>query len=355
MANNNNNSSNNKYWQRRFEKRKTEGLAEAEKFNKAMAKRYQWILKEVEKDVEYWYRRYARENHMSLADAKKQLRAGELKAFKLTLEEFTKLVKQEKLSKEVLDMLNKASIRVRLTRQEEIYITLSVRVEQALQTLKQDFRPMLKGVYEDSYYKSMYEVQSVTGYTNVTRLADENIDTVLKNPWASDGKIFSDRIWENQNRLINTLRHELAQSLILQEGGAPLVGRIQKRFNVSFNDARRLVETETAFIQEQSFIDSMKGLKVKQYQIIATLDNRTSPICRRLDLKIFDLKDAKPGISTPPFHVYCRSTTVPYIEGISDDEEDTRAARMGGDGKTHDVNSKLSYDEWRRGYVKNGR
>lgn len=348
-------NSKNKYWQRRFEKRKAEGMAEAEKFNKAMAKRYQWIIKEVEKDVEYWYRRYARENYMSFADAKKQLRAGELKAFKLTLEEFTKLAKQENLSDDVIKMLNQASIRVRLSRQEEIYITLAMRVEQALQRLKQDFRPMLKGVYEDSYYKSLYEVQSVTGYTHVTGLSDGNIDTVLNNPWASDGKIFSDRIWDNQNRLINTLRHELAQSLILQEGGAPLVGRIQKRFNVSFNDARRLVETETAFIQEQSFIDSMKGLKVKQYQIIATLDNRTSPICRRLDLEIFDLKDAKVGVTTPPFHVYCRSTTVPYIKGISDDEEDTRAARMGGDGKTHDVKSDLSYEEWRKEYVNDGR
>lgn len=344
----------NSYWQKRFEKRKNEGMVEAEVFNKNMAKRYKYIMQQLEKDVNYWYKRYAKENNLSLVEARKQLRAGELEAFKMTLEEYTTIAKDEHLSKELDTLLKNASLRVRMTRQEEIYITFAVRVEQALRALNQDFKPMLSKVYDDSYYKALYEVQNVVGYTATTVLPDGAIDTVLSNPWASDGKIFSTRIWENQNRLINTLRYELSQSLILQEGGAPLVGRIQKRLKVSFNDARRLVETETAFIQEQAFIDSMKSIKVKQYQIIATLDNRTSNICRQLDLKIFDMSAARVGVTTPPFHCYCRSTTVPYIAGVSD-LDDTRAARVNGDGKTDFVKSTLSYDEWRKEYVKNGR
>lgn len=330
-------------------------MEDAEAFNKNMAKRYKYVLQQLEKDVNYWYKRYARENNLSLADAKKQLRAGELEAFKMTLEEYTTIAKDEHLSKELDRLLKNASIRVRMTRQEELYITLAVRVEQALQALNQDFKPLLSKVYEDSYYKALYEVQNVIGYTATTTLPDSAIDTALSNPWASDGKIFSERIWQNQNRLINTLRYELSQSLILQEGGAPLIGRIQKRFKVSFNNARRLVETETAFVQEQAFIDSMKTLNVKQYQIIATLDSRTSPICRKLDLEIFDMKDAKVGVTTPPFHVYCRSTTVPYIASISDDEDDTRASRMHGDSKSDFVKSTLTYEQWRKEYIKDGR
>lgn len=343
----------NSYWQRRFASRKLEGLREAERFNATMAKRYKYIVETLRRDVDAWYKRYAGENNLSLADARKELRAGELDAFKMTLEEFIRLAKQDNLSNEIKKILDKASIRVRLMRSEELYIIMAMRAEQALQGLKDELEPLLAKVYEDTYYKDLYEVQSKTGYVPTVGLPDGAIDTVLSNPWASDGKIFSERIWENQQRLINTLRYELAQSLMLQEGGAPLVGRIQSRFHVSFNEARRLVETETAFVQERAFMDSMATMGLEEYEIIAVLDTRTSPICRKLDKKRFFIKDAKPGITMPPFHCYCRSTTVPYIPGISDDDS-TRAARKEGDpdGKTVQVPAELSYEEWYNKYVK---
>ena len=341
------------YWEERFEKIKDDGMKEAEAFNEKMRKRYLRVMQILKRDVEAWYQRYATENGVSLADARKQLRAKELKAFKLTLEEYAKLAKEENLSDELKKMLDNASIRARLTRAEEIYISIAVRVEQTLTSVR-DGKKLLSDVMEDSYYRSLYEMQRSTEYTPVARLPDNAIDTVLSNPWATDGKIFSERIWGNQQHLIATLQTELSQSLMLQEGGAPLVGRMMSRFDVSFRQARRLIETETAYVQEKAFMDSMERLGVEQYQILATLDNRTTPICRRLDKRIFDRKDAKPGVTMPPFHCYCRTTTVPYIPGISDDEGQTRAARKDGepDGKTVQVPAELSYEEWYNEYVK---
>lgn len=79
---------------------------------------------------------------------------------------------------------------------------------------------------------------------------------------------------------------------------------------------------------------------------------KTSDICRHLDKKVFDKKDAKPGITMPPFHCYCRSTTIPYIDGITDGTDDTRAARDPVTGKTVFVESDLNYEEWYNKYVK---
>ena len=54
----------------------------------------------------------------------------------------------------------------------------------------------------------------------------------------------------------------------------------------------------------------------------------------------------------PPFHCYCRSTTVPYVEGVTDYEEgDTRAARNPETGKTEYVQGNLTYPEWKKQYV----
>jgi SPP1 gp7 family putative phage head morphogenesis protein len=48
----------------------------------------------------------------------------------------------------------------------------------------------------------------------------------------------------------------------------------------------------------------------KRYRYIATLDGRTSPICRALDGQEFDYGKGP----TPPQHFNCRSTTVPLID-----------------------------------------
>ena len=47
-----------------------------------------------------------------------------------------------------------------------------------------------------------------------------------------------------------------------------------------------------------------------KYEYVATLDSRTSPICRRLDGQIFEYNKGP----TPPQHFNCRSTTVPVVD-----------------------------------------
>ena len=97
-------------------------------------------------------------------------------------------------------------------------------------------------------------------------------------------------------------------------------------------------------------MDTWTKLNVKRYQLVAVLDNRTSPICRSLDGKIFDRQDAKAGVTMPLFHCYCRTTTVPYIKGITDDET-TRTARDPTTGKSVIVPGDLTYKTWYNQYV----
>lgn len=243
---------------------------------------------------------------------------------------------------------------MRLDRSQELYIKMARYVEELAKSQNLNMRNLLSIVYEDSVYKTAYETQKLRGeFSTFREVAKRDIETAISKPWATDGKDFSTRIWENKAQLINTLQTEMTRSFMIGEGAAPLINRIQKRFNVSFSNARRLVETETAYVQEKGMLDTYEALDVEQYQILAVLDMKTSDICRHLDKKVFDKKDAKPGITAPPFHCYCRSTTTPYIDGITDGTGDTRAARDPVTGKTVFVESDLSYEEWYNKYVKN--
>jgi SPP1 gp7 family putative phage head morphogenesis protein len=76
----------------------------------------------------------------------------------------------------------------------------------------------------------------------------------------------------------------------------------------------------------------------KKYRYIATLDTRTSAICRALDGKEFEYGKGP----TPPQHFNCRSTTVPIIDPDILPSS-TTATRASKDGQ---VPINQSYGEW---------
>ena len=89
----------------------------------------------------------------------------------------------------------------------------------------------------------------------------------------------------------------------------------------------------------------------KQYRYVATLDSRTSPICRALDGKEFDYGKGP----TPPQHFNCRSTTVPVIDykglGIeppppSDLKRPNTAFGPSRSTRSDTVPSNQTYGEW---------
>ena len=78
----------------------------------------------------------------------------------------------------------------------------------------------------------------------------------------------------------------------------------------------------------------------KKYKYVATLDSRTSPICRALDGRVFEYgKGPK-----PPQHFGCRSTTVPEIDyeglGFEPPRPGKRAAKGGM------VDADTNYGQW---------
>ena len=60
--------------------------------------------------------------------------------------------------------------------------------------------------------------------------------------------------------------------------------------------------TESAAIATEAEKACYKELDVDEYKIIATLDKRTSQICREMDGKHFPVSEMKAGVTAPPFH-----------------------------------------------------
>nr|DAR68663.1 MAG TPA: minor capsid protein [Caudoviricetes sp.] len=340
----------NKYWAERFEQLNESELRKADDLSAEMVKEYRQIAQDLNDDIQRWYARFAAENKMSLAEARRELNARELAEFRWTVDEYIKNAKKDGLTGKYTQRLKNASARVHIDRLEAIRMQMAQYIERLAAKGNARLTDVLRDIYPDAHLRTAYEVQKKTGFDSFARIPEADVERILKKPWVSDGLNFSDRIWRDKERLLSTLQGELTRGLIRGDPYAKIAQRIAGRMNVATSAASRLVETEAAFFSSKGQLDAFRDLGVEQYEFVATLDSKTSETCRAMDGKVLPLSEFKPGITAPPLHCHCRSTTCPYFDDEFTENE-TRAARDPETGKTVQVDSKLSYEEWKRRYV----
>ncbi|MFW0776128.1 MAG: minor capsid protein [Rickettsiales bacterium] len=107
------------------------------------------------------------------------------------------------------------------------------------------------------------------------------------------------------------------------------------------NNARSIVRTSINHIANESRKEFYADNEyVTGYRIIATLDSRTTPICRKLDQRVIKPSDRLQLM--PPFHFNCRTTITPEIDGrMSFLRKDAKRAAEGGP-----VSSESQYYDW---------
>ncbi|HBM7305444.1 TPA: minor capsid protein [Clostridioides difficile] len=338
------------YWRKRFEQLEEAQNNKSVKYYLELEKQYKLAINSIEKDILAWYNRFAKNEGISLLEAKKLLNTRELEEFKWSVEEYIKYGKENAINQKWMKELENASARVHITRLEALKLQIQQQVEVLYGNELDGIDKLMRDIYTSGYYHTAFNVQQgVNVGWSLMSLDTNRINKIISKPWAIDGLNFSERIWgKYRPTLVNELHTKLTQSIIRGENPKNLVNDFAKRFNVSKSQAKNLIMTESAFFASASRKDCFSDLEVEKYEIIATLDLRTSNICRELDGKIFDMKDYQVGITAPPFHCRCRTTTAPWFE----DEEGYRAAR-GEDGKTYYVLSSMKYNEWYEKYVKN--
>ncbi|HFL3632245.1 TPA: polymorphic toxin type 50 domain-containing protein [Clostridioides difficile] len=337
------------YWRKRFEQLEEAQNNKSVKYYLELEKQYKLAINSIEKDVLAWYNRFTESEGISLLEAKKLLNTRELEEFKWSVEEYIRHGKENAINQKWMKELENASARVHITKLEALKLQIQQQVEVLYGNELDGIDKLMRDIYTSGYYHTAFNVQQgVNVGWSLMSLDTNRINKIISKPWATDGLNFSERIWgKYRPTLVNELHTKLTQSIIRGENPKNLVNDFAKRFNVSKSQAKNLIMTESAFFASASRKDCFSDLDVEKYEIIATLDLRTSNICRELDGKIFDMKDYQVGITAPPFHCRCRTTTAPWFE----DEEGYRAAR-GEDGKTYYVPSSMKYNEWYEKYVK---
>src|SRR5690625_2072438 len=151
------------YWQKRAEAvanvqhRKTDAYIASR-----LKREYDKARKSIQERIDSFYARFAENNEISLAEARKLLSAGELDDFKMTLEEFRTLAKNNPDGRWTRK-LNNASYRVRVSRLEALMIEVEVNIQALNMAQNEQMTALLAEGYTETYYRTLYEVQKGIG------------------------------------------------------------------------------------------------------------------------------------------------------------------------------------------------
>lgn len=345
---------NSEYWKLRFEQLEQAQNGQGAAAFAEIERQYKEAQKQIEGQIARWYQRFADNNGITLAQARQYLKGAALKEFQWDVQDYIKYGQDNALMGGWMKELENASAKYHISKLE----ALKIQTQQSLEVMFSKQMGTVTGamgdIFESGYYHTAYELQK--GFNigwDIAGLDQSQIEKVLSKPWAVDGKNFSERIWTNKEKLISELHGELTQNIMLGADPQKAIDSLAKKMNTSKQNAGRLIMTEEAYFSSAAQRDCFNDLDVEQYEIVATLDSHTSDICRSLDGKHFPMQDFQAGVTAPPFHVYCRSTTVPYFdEDFGDIGE--RAARDEETGKTYYIPDDMHYEDWKQTFVDGG-
>lgn len=338
------------YWQQRFLQMENAQNDKSIKKVNEIQKQFEKAQAAVEEKLNAWYQRFARNNAVSMAEAKRMLSAKELKEFKWSVEEYIKHGEENELGGKWRKELENASARVHISRLEALKVHIQQEIEKLYGNCTDSIDKHIKESYLTDYYHTVFEIQKGTGIGYSFEGIDSRlINNIIIKPWAVDEINFSDRLWKNKTKLINTLHNALSRMCITGEGPDRAISEIAKEMNASRRQASTIVMTESAAFANEARRDCMKKLGVEQFEVVETLDSRTCDICGNMDGRHYNMSDFQIGVTAPPFHPNCRGCTVPYF-GDEYDFIGKRAAR-GEDGKTYFVPADTTYQEWKESFV----
>lgn len=310
---------------------------------------------QINAQIERILRRYVKNGQISQAYALQLLSAGQTAQERERLLEQLQKTKEPQARRELIAMLDAPAYADRISRLQALQN--AIRAEAVAMGVREErlAKARLTDTFKQAYYRTIFNDQKRNGLYDFRLISDRRVQAALTHKWS--GKNYSDRVWKNNaafcKRLQRTIEvgcmtgmtlHDMEEHLLEDCIGAD--SDSGQRYCAS-----RLIRTEVNHFSNQGFLEGYKAAGIIRYRFMATLDLRTSAVCRQLDGKTFLVEEAKAGENLPPMHPFCRSITVPVVSN----RPGTRWARDPVTGQSMTVPVDMTYAQWYEKYVeKNG-
>ncbi|MCG9868489.1 minor capsid protein [Streptococcus suis] len=341
---------NQKYWEKRKAQRMVQEMDKAEQTAKQLDEIHKLASRHITSKIDQIFESYRRDHGLTEDEAARVLanvkNLSDIRELRSALQNTT----DSEEIRQLLILLDSAPYASRIERYEALQREADNLQAQLYKAENEASRAFYDEFIPDAYYHSIFDLQQQSGVAFAFNKIDpEEIRAIQQTPWL--GANYSERIWDNTQALANELQKQLAVSLLTGRSAHETAEVIEAQFGKGSQNARRLIRTETSYFHAEIEAKAYEEADVEYYRFLATLDLRTSSICREHDGKIYKVSERITGKNYPPMHPWCRSDTI-----ASDDSEwlakATRSARDPVTGKTIQVPANMTYKDWYEKYVK---
>ncbi|MDD3840769.1 MAG: minor capsid protein [Clostridia bacterium] len=316
---------------------------------KNIADAYEKAVENINKEVQRMFIKFIRDGELTTQQAIKLLNK---KVTNKELDEIRELIKDIDdidIKRYLMSRLNAPAYKARMTRLEALKERVYIECKRIADVETKASERQYIDTINQAYYRNMFDIQKglELGF-DFAAISNKTIEQILKNPWS--GKHFSKRIWKNTDVLAEKLTEIVTSGLMSGKSYYQMANELEEYTEYGKYAAMRLIRTESTYMANMAEMESYREADIEKYFYVATLDLRTSEICRELDRKVFNVKDAEPGRNLPPMHPNCRSTTRAYL-GADTLKGIQRRARDPVTGKTYPVPADMDYKAWYKKYV----
>lgn len=287
------------YWENRMIQLFNSQDKQNDKLTKRMAKEYQRTGANIDKEIASYYARYAKNDVLEYRKLVVSLSKSERDLLYKNVSAFTQKYPQH------ADLMPVRESIYKLNRLEGLQLSVRQNMLELGVIEQREFDKVLAEAYERGYLSSMKGLENPTAFFKVDKLV---IQQTLNEGWIN-GDNYSDRIWNNKEKLINTLNTEIRDGLIRGSSYKKMTDIVSNRTGVGVYETKRLIFTESAFVLNEANAQAFMDAGILEYENTAVMDSRTSPTCRHMDGKRFKFSERVVGINAPPFHSWCRTTS----------------------------------------------
>lgn len=336
-----------KYWEMREARNMYKDMQLAEDCAKELSVIYSKAAIYTAKQIEGIFNRFASKHHLTRDEAINLLSEADSRNFEKLLEAYKNKTGAQK--REVLAELEAPAYKNRMKRLDDIDKSINRLINAVASKERDAIDKTMRKVYESSYHHAVYEAARMSGLDLQTGPIDEGaLETILKKKWS--GQNYSERVWNNTQKVADALKEEFMIGALTGKTEKEMTDSINEQFLSGRNKARRLVRTESSYIHNEAHFQAYRDYGIEEYRFVATLDLRTSQICREKDGSVYRVNDKKIGVNAPPMHPWCRSTTIMNL----DDETMHNLERFARDpvtGERMKVPADETYKEWHKRMV----
>ena len=293
------------YWSKRQEKLNKALEKDEEALKKRLNRIYEEEARRLQKEIAAYYEMYGEEDVIEYRKLLEELSAEDRRLLIEDMEEFARKYPEHKHLLPVRESIYKLD---RLQGLQE-----SVRLQQMRIGAQEE--EMIREHLVRTAYRGANASAEAMGFGSAFYSMNEDIvKKFVDVPW-SDGKSFSERIWENKEKLTNFLNKDIAQGMARGDSYANLTKHLMERMgDVSRRDAYRLIYTEGTYVHAEASITPFEE-DFEYYKLSTVGDRKVCSICKGLeDAEPVPISKRVPGENFPPLHPWCRCTFTIEVE-----------------------------------------